>query len=388
MPYPDVDYVSSSNNRLITEELDYNIPNLKNEFDRLIVALTNEQRDIFLNIMNAVKHNKGGVFFVYGYGGIGKPFLWKTISIAIRAQGLIVLNVSSSGIASLLLTGGRTTHSRFIIPINLTEDSFCRINPKSDLANLVRKTSLIIWDEAPMVDKHSFEALDRTLKDILKCIYPTNSNIPFGGKMIVFGGDFRQILPVVPGGSRENIVNASLSCSYLCKQCKVHKLKKNMRLTVGSGPSAIEQIRDFATWLLNIGEGNVCGPNNGEAIVDIPQDIVITNPHDPIGSIISFIYPSILENFNIADYFQKRAILAPKNEVVQEINDRLLSLFLGEQKEYLSSDSLCRFEFVHDEFNANLYSPDLLNGLKVPGLPNHKLILKVGVPVMLLRNID
>ncbi|KAL7601903.1 hypothetical protein Lser_V15G26956 [Lactuca serriola] len=332
MPYPDVESVSSSNNRLITEELDYDIPTLKNEFDRMFVKLTNEQRDIFLDIMDAVKHNKGGVFFVYGYGGTGKTFLWKTISTTIRAQGQIVLNVASSGIASLLLTGGRTTHSRFRIPINLTEDSYCRINPKSDLASLVRKTSLIIWDEAPMVHKHAFEALDRTLKDILKCVNPTNSNIPFGGKVIVFGGDFRQILPVVPGGSRQNIVNASLSSSYLWQQCKVHKLTKNMRLTVGSDPSAIEKIRDFADWLLDIGEGNLGGPNDSEAIVDIPRDIVITNPHDPISSLISFVYPSLLDNFNIADYFQERAILAPKNEVVQEINDRLLSLFPGEKK--------------------------------------------------------
>nr|KAJ0193496.1 hypothetical protein LSAT_V11C800439910 [Lactuca sativa] len=215
MPYPDVDLVSSSNNRLIAEELDYDIPNLKNEFDRLFDSLTDEQRNIFLDIMAKVKNNKGCVFFIYGYGGTGKTFLWKTISAAIRSKGEIVLNVASSGIASLLLTGGRTAHSRFIIPINLTEDSYCRINPKSDLASLVRKASLIIWDEAPMVHKHAFEALDRTLKDILRFVDPTNSNIPFGGKVVVFGGDFRQILPVVPGGSRQNIVNASLSSSYL-----------------------------------------------------------------------------------------------------------------------------------------------------------------------------
>ncbi|CAH1450655.1 unnamed protein product [Lactuca virosa] len=151
MPYPDADSVSSANNRLISEELDYDIPILKNEFDRLFLALTNEQRNIFIDIMGAVKDNKGGVFFVYGYGGTGKTFLWKTISAAIRAQGEIVLNVASSGIASLLLTGGRTTHSRFIIPLTLNEDSVCRIDPDSDLASLVRKTSLIIWDEAPMV---------------------------------------------------------------------------------------------------------------------------------------------------------------------------------------------------------------------------------------------
>ncbi|KAL7583721.1 hypothetical protein Lser_V15G43784 [Lactuca serriola] len=288
MPYPDLDSVSSSNNRLIAEELDYDIPNLKNDFDRLFVSLTNEQRNIFQDIMAKIKNNKGGVFFIYGYGGTGKPFLWKTISAAIRSQVEIVLNVASSGIASLLLTGGRTAHSRFIIPINLTEDSFCKINPKIDLAILIRKASLIIWDEAPMVHKHAFEALDRTLKDILKFVDPTNSSIPFGGKVVVFGGDFRQILPVVPGGSRQNIVNASLSSSYLWQQYKVHKLTKNMRLTVGSDPFAVNRIEGFSNWLLDIGEGNLGGPNDGEAIVDIPEDILINDLCDPIGSLINF----------------------------------------------------------------------------------------------------
>ncbi|KAL7611263.1 hypothetical protein Lser_V15G13383 [Lactuca serriola] len=204
MPSPDVESVSSSNNRLITEELDYDVLVIKNDYDRMFLALTNEQRNIFLNIMSAIQENKGGVFFVYGYGGTGKTFLWKTISVAIRFEGNIVLNVASSGIASLLLPGGRTAHSRFIIPFELTEDCFCNINPDGELASLIRKTSLIIWDEAPMVHKHAFEALDRTFKDLLRCVNSTISNIPFGGKVIVFGGDFRQILPVVPGGSRQN----------------------------------------------------------------------------------------------------------------------------------------------------------------------------------------
>ncbi|XP_052626798.1 uncharacterized protein LOC128133416 [Lactuca sativa] len=111
MPYPDVESVSSSNNQLITEELDYDVPVIKNEYDRMFLALTNEQRNIFLNIMSAIQENKGGVFFVYGYGGTGKTFLWKTISATIRSEGNIVLNVASSSIASLLLPGGRTTHS-------------------------------------------------------------------------------------------------------------------------------------------------------------------------------------------------------------------------------------------------------------------------------------
>ena len=75
------------------------------------------------------------MFFVYGYGGTGKTFIWKTLFSALRSKGNIVLNVASSGIASLLLSGGRTAHSRFIIPINVNEDSVCSIQPNGDLHN-------------------------------------------------------------------------------------------------------------------------------------------------------------------------------------------------------------------------------------------------------------
>nr|GEV13892.1 NADH-ubiquinone oxidoreductase chain 2 [Tanacetum cinerariifolium] len=78
---------------------------------------------IYLTVMDAVNNNKDGMFFVYGYGGTGKTYLYKTMSAALRCKGDIVLNVASSGIAVLLLEGGRTTHSRFAIPINVVEDS-------------------------------------------------------------------------------------------------------------------------------------------------------------------------------------------------------------------------------------------------------------------------
>ncbi|XP_022032739.1 uncharacterized protein LOC110933844 [Helianthus annuus] len=213
------------------------------------------------------------------------------------------------------------------------------------------------------------------------------SEISFGGKVIVFGGDFRQILPVVPNGGRQEIVNASLCSSYLWSKCKLLRLTKNMRLTIGRSTSDIKDINNFAKWLLDLGEGNVGCPNDGEASIEIPPDLLIKDTSDPISSLIYFVSPSILDNYNNHNYFSERAILAPKNEVVHEINDRLLALFPGEEREYSSSDSLCQTENPNST-QLKLYSPDVLNGLKVSGLPNHMLVLKVGVPVMLLRNID
>lgn len=35
-----------------------------------------------------------------------------------------------------------------------------------------------------------------------------------------------------------------------------------------------------------------------------------------------------------------------------------------------------------------IITPDFLNSIKLSGLPHHELRLKIGAPVMLLRNID
>ncbi len=83
------------------------------------------------------------------------------------------------------------------------------------MASLLQVARLIIWDEAPMTHRHAFEAVDRTLRDLMKAVDPLLEEKPFGGKVVVFGGDFRQILPVVIKGSREDIVGSCLRRSIL-----------------------------------------------------------------------------------------------------------------------------------------------------------------------------
>ncbi|KAK9074064.1 hypothetical protein SSX86_006661 [Deinandra increscens subsp. villosa] len=319
MPLPNDFVVSMCDNVLINEQLDYDKVNQHDQFESLFSSLTSEQKSIFNDIMTAVNNN-GGVFFIYGYGGTGKTFLWNTLSAAIRAKGEIVLNVASSGIASLLLPGGRTAHSRFHIPINVTEDSICTIKRDSDISKLLEQTKLIIWDEAPMVNKHAYEALDKTFRDVLS----TGDNISdqplFGGKVVVFGGDFRQTLPVIPGASNQQIVTSCITASYIWRECKVLKLTKNMRLLQGHDEVDLEETASFAQWLLDVGEGKVGGDNDGEAIIDIPADLLINHSSDPLADLIQFVYPSILENFTNPEFWKERAILAPTNQVVDDNN--------------------------------------------------------------------
>ena len=165
-----------------------------------------------------------------GHGGTDKTFLWNTIVSYLRAQKRIVLTVASSGVASLLLPSGRTAHSRFRIPIDIDELSICDIKRGTKLAQLLVETSLIIWDEALMTNKQCFEALDRSLRDMLSEKYEKASDIPFGGKVVVLGGDPKQILPVIENGSKSQIINASIVRSYLWNHVTRLYLTENMRL--------------------------------------------------------------------------------------------------------------------------------------------------------------
>ncbi|XP_076937489.1 uncharacterized protein LOC143605148 [Bidens hawaiensis] len=138
-----------------------------------------------------------------------------------------------------------------------------------------------------------------------------------------------------------------------------------MRLTIGCHPSYFQETSQFADWLLEHGEGKLGGYNDGNSIIEIPDDLFIGDSSDPIYDLIDFVYPALLDNFNDISYFQERAILAPLNEVVQDINDRFLTLFPGEEVEYLSSDSIDNSDSVGPGFDPALHSPDFLNGLKM-----------------------
>jgi hypothetical protein len=83
------------------------------------------------------------------------------------------------------------------------------------VAELVRKADLIIWDEAPMMHYQAFETIDRTLCDLMQLDDAQATENIFGGKTVVLGGDFRQILLIVPKGGQEDIVSASLLRSHL-----------------------------------------------------------------------------------------------------------------------------------------------------------------------------
>ncbi|XP_057418412.1 uncharacterized protein LOC130712602 [Lotus japonicus] len=387
IPYPISDEVPQFENVMLFNELRFDIDDMSVKHNDHLMKLNNGQRKVYDEVIDAVNKSDGGFYFVYGSGGTGKTFLWKTLSYRLRSERKIVLNVASSGIASLLLPGGRTAHSLFSIPLVLNEDSCCNIRLGSNKAELLKHTSLIIWDEAPMVNRWAFEAVDRTLRDIMEVGDVYGGGKPFGGKVVVLGGDFRQTLPIIPKASREEIVMATINSSRLWKFCKVLKLTENMRLHGNDSLHDCEKLVEFSKWILDIGDGNLGDYNDGECDLDIPHDLMVPFKDDAVSSIVYSTYPDIQRKFFDEEYFIDKAILAPTLDIVDGVNQFVLSIVPCKEKVYLSLDSVVKVD-EDVAIDANWITIEFLNGIKGSGLPDHRLCLKIGTPIMLMRNID
>jgi hypothetical protein len=223
LPTPSVAFDRLETNRLLEVECDYNVEVLQAEVFMAIESLNDGQRAAYNGVINAYAAHHAKVIFIDGPGGTSKTYIKNLILNAMRSHGDIALAVTSSGIAVLLLSGGRTAYSYLKIPIVLDCTSFCYIRKQDDLMVLNRQTKLILWDEAPMTNKLAFEAVDRTLRDLI------DKNEPFGGIIFVMSGDFRQVFPVIPRGSHADIVSTSIKNSSLWESVEVFRLLENMR---------------------------------------------------------------------------------------------------------------------------------------------------------------
>ena len=280
-----------------------------------------------------------------------------------------MLCVASSGIAAILLTGGRTSHSRFKIPLSIDEASSCYIIRGTPLADLILQTALIIWDEVPMQHRHCFEAVDRALRDIRQ------EDSLFGGIPVILGGDFAQIPPVIRNGDRPEIVNASIRQSFIWNYIQTIHLRINMRVR-GNSVDAIH----FKDWLYRM----TYSPEYQNTTIGLPNYIHTTTSLD---SLISQVYPEDLlaNTANRSQELYKSAILATRNITVDEINEKILEAMPGISLRLVSADSV---EESDDDDEVFQLTPEYLQTITPNGFPPARLTLKVGCIVMLLRNLN
>ncbi|XP_072065703.1 uncharacterized protein [Arachis hypogaea] len=120
-----------------------------------------------------------------------------------------------------------------------------------------------------------------------------------------------------------------------------------MRLAIGSEQSTAQELRSFSDWILQIGEGRCGTVVNDKIFVDIPSDIIIP----------------ILEN-SMEDI--DRAILAPTVNNVEEINNYIVDLLPGEEKNYLSADSICGSD-AYSDVDVDWITVEFLNQIRCSG---------------------
>ena len=119
MPLPENAWEYEDENPLIGEQLSYNRDHERALAEERTAQLNAEQHYAYTQIISSIESRAGQAFFLNGPGGTGKTFIYNTVCNTVRSWGKIVLCVASSGIAALLLCGGRTAHSMFKIPLSL-----------------------------------------------------------------------------------------------------------------------------------------------------------------------------------------------------------------------------------------------------------------------------
>lgn len=257
----------------------------------------------------------------------------------------------------------------FKIPIEIDNQSICGLKPRDEFVqSVLRHVALIIWDEVPMQHQDCFAAVDRTFRDLLKV------DELFGGIPVVFGGDFAQIPPVVPNGSKVDTIMASIRNWTNWNDFTVLHLTENMRLRGVTSPENLQ----FAEFLAQLSYNpELYGP------ITLPPYIKVYEDYEEF---YNTLYPPDLMATarETPELFADRAILASHNTSVAELNSDILRMMDGDSQVFTSVD--------HAEQGADNEAfhmdDEYLHTLETSGIPPARLALKVGAPVILLRNMN
>ena len=153
-------------NFLIRRALAFDSEQALIEFNRMYSQLNQQQKHAFDTITNKIESDpNSSQFCLQDPAGTGKTFVYNTLCNYYKSKNEIVLCVTLSGIAALLLPSRQTSYSLFKILLPVNECSTCNIRKDSNLEETARRVKLIIWDEVPMQYKCCFEAVHRTFQD-------------------------------------------------------------------------------------------------------------------------------------------------------------------------------------------------------------------------------
>ncbi|TMS34340.1 hypothetical protein L596_001962 [Steinernema carpocapsae] len=280
--------------------------------------------DAIDNPLNADGSRKQTLFFVTGQAD-RKDFLFNSLISHIRSSNKTYLGTASTGIAALLLRGGRTAHSTFRIANDLTEENTPTINFESRYAEAIRNASMILIDEVSMMNKTVLHYIEKVIKSVH--LEPELRDLPFAGKVIILSGDFKQLTPVVVGAGKAGEISASIRKSDLFKKFEHLRLTQNMRLDKNQA--------SFAKWLDELGNGTNIIPNS-DGCVQVPEETSVNN----LNSLIDFCYPNncLSDPVKRVDDIKGSSILCTTNNTTFKVNETLLDRLPGKARTFKSID--------------------------------------------------
>lgn len=210
-----------------------------------------------------------------------------------------------------------------------------------------------------MTDRRVLDCVDRLFRDL-----KDQPDVPFGGVLLIMGGDWRQILPIVEGISGPGVVNYTLKRGPLWDHVEQFKLTVNQR--AAGDPR-------YADYILKVGDGSNY-IHKKKQLIAVPEQLVLRGTEKDL---IQWVFPSIDD----IEATKTASILTTDNRTALRINDEIVDSMSGELKKYYSVDEC--------DTNTGLsVDPEVFAKVCPQGLPPHLLKLKVGAQVVLLRNIN
>ncbi|GKC30423.1 DNA helicase [Tanacetum coccineum] len=299
------------------EEKNYKRDLLREDAAQSVPKLNHEQKNIYDLIISSSITEQQELLFLYGHSGTGKTFFWKTIISLLRSQGKIMLAVASSGITSILLPAGRTTHSRFKLPLELTNESLC--------------AALKPWT-------------GRATKEELIAASIVESHLWWHFKICMLKANTRLL--------RSGLTNEERQRSEA-----------------------------FAKWLLDVGNGEIEEPDKendqDSSWITIPPEYSVIPDETGLSQLIDFIYDDATLKTPTARALQQKLIVCPKNQTADAVNAKILSNVEVQSRIYLSNDEAIPTGRETGKTEL-LYPMEYLNTNTFLEFPPHELELKVG----------
>ena len=270
-----------------------------------------------------------------------KPLLAPAVYISTQAA----ICVAASAQAAAVLNGGRTAHGQLRIPIDCDEASYLdlKVNEKLEVA----AAAALLWDEASMVSDVVADCVNRSLQDILQ------SPVPFGGMPVLFVGDWRQLLPVVPRSVGHHHTLQKCSWWHYVTLLKLHY---NWRC----------QQPEWLQLLDDVGMGKL------SSVQPVAASLRTT-----VEDVIAAVWPDAATSSTA-----QKAIITLRLEDAAEVNHHIISSLPNATMHAYSYDS-----FV-DCKEPDLYPEEFIRSLRISGTPDGHLELKVGARYIIMRNLD